>query len=348
VAERVLTLRQLNRTTLMRQLLLGRRRLSPGGAIERIAGVQAQSSPSPYLALWSRLEGFRRDQLESALRRDAVLKGTLMRATLHLVSASDYSLFASAVRDAQTVARTRGVEPPPAAAVERAAELAAERPLTRRELLAVLGHEERVDPLVDPRPLRQLHWLLVLAGLEQTPDSAMWSPARVVRFRNPGIPLAPFPEAVEHLVVRYLAAFGPASRADAAVWSGVPVRDLAPAFESLALRRFRDELGRELFDLPRARIVAGDEPAPPRLLPRWDNLLLAHADRTRALPEQYRKTVIHKNGDVQQTFLVDGFVAGLWREENGKIVLEPFDPLPRAARRELETEARRLEAWLSS
>jgi Winged helix DNA-binding domain len=347
VTERVLTLGELNRTTLGRQLLLSRRRLSPVGAIERIAGMQAQWSPSPYVALWSRLEGFRREQLERALRRGAVLKGTLMRATLHLVSARDYPFFASAVRDAQTVARTRGVDPPPAAAVERAAELAAERPLTRRELLAVLGHEERVDPLVDSRPLRQLHWLLVLAGLEQTPDSAMWSPARVVRFRNPGIPHAPFPKAIEHLVLRYLAAFGPASRADAASWSGVPVRDLAPAFESLGLRRFRDELGRELFDHPRARIVPEDEPAAPRLLPRWDNLLLAHKDRTRVLPDEYRKTVIRRNGDVQQTFLVDGFAAGLWREENGKIVLEPFEPLPRAARRGLETEARRLEAWLS-
>jgi Winged helix DNA-binding domain len=346
VAERFLTLRELNRTTLMRQLLLRRRSLSPRGAIERLAGLQAQWSPSPYLALWSRLEGFRRDQLERALRRDAVLKATLMRATLHLVSARDYAFFASAVREAQTVARTRGVEPPPQAAVERAAALAAERPLTRRELLAVLGHEERIDPMVDPRPLRQLHWLLVLAGLDQTPDSAMWTPARVARFRNPGIPLAPLPEALERLVVRYLAAFGPASRADAATWSGVPVRDLATPFDSLALRRFRDELGRELFDLPRAPIAAADVPAPPRLLPRWDNLLLAHKDRRRVLPDGYRMTVIRKNGDVQPTFLVDGFVAGLWREQNGKIVLEPFEPLPRTARRELETEARRLETWL--
>jgi hypothetical protein len=346
VIERVLTLRELNRTTLERQLLLRRGRLSPASAIERLAGLQAQWSPSPYLALWSRLEGFRRERLERALRRDAVLKATVMRATLHLVSARDYPFFASAVREAQTVARTRGVEPPPAAAVERATRLATERPVTRRELLAVLGHEERIDPLVDPRPLRQLHWLLVLAHLDQTPDSAMWTPARVVRFRNAGIRLAPLPEALEHLVARYLAAFGPASRADASAWSGVPVRDLGPAFESLSLRCFRDELGRELFDLPRAPILRSDEPAAPRLLPRWDNLLLAHKDRTRVLPDEYRPTVIRRNGDVQAAFLVDGFVAGLWHQENGKVVLEPFAPLPRATRRGLETEARQLEAWL--
>lgn len=348
MTERVLTLRELNRTTLLRQLLLRRRRLSPAGAIERLAGLQAQWAPSPYLALWSRLEGFRRGGLERSLRRDHVLKATLMRATLHLVSARDYPFFAAAVRDAQTITRTRGVEPPPAAAVERAIALASERPVTRRELLAILGHEERVDPMVDPRPLRQLHWLLVLAQLDQTPDSAMWTPARVARFRNAGIALAPLATAVEHFLARYLAAFGPASRADAAAWSGVPARDLARAFESLRLRRFRDEHGRELFDLPRAPIAAADEPAPPRLLPRWDNLLLAYKDRTRVLPEDYRTTVIHKNGDVQQTLLVDGFVAGLWREEQGRLALEPFAPLPRTARRELEAEARRLGAWLNS
>ena len=348
MAERVLTLRELNRTALTRQLLLRRARLAPPRAIERVGGLQAQWSPSPYLALWSRLQGFRRQGLERALRRDLVLKATLMRATLHLVSARDYPFFAAAVRDAQTVARTRGVEPPPAAAVERAIALARERPVTRRELLSILGHEERIDPLVDPRPLRQLHWLLVLAQLDQTADSAMWTPARVARFRNPGIALAPLPEAVQHLVSRYLAAFGPASRADAAAWSGIPVRDLEAAFESLRLRRFRDERGRELFDLPRAPIAVGDEPASPRLLPRWDNLLLAHKDRTRVLPEEYRKTVIRKNGDVQPTVLIDGFVAGLWREENGKIALEPFAPLPRTVWRELEAEADRLGAWLKS
>ena len=113
------------------------------------------------------------------------------------------------------------------------------------------------------------------------------------------------------------------------------------------LRRFRDEQGRELLDVPRAPLPDADTPAPVRFLPKWDNVLLAFADRTRVLPEQYRKTVIRVNGDVAQTFLVDGFVAGIWRAENGRVALEPFAPLSRAARREVEDEAARLEAFLA-
>jgi hypothetical protein len=127
-------------------------------------------------------------------------------------------------------------------------------------------------------------------------------------------------------------------------WS--PVRDLEPGFDALRLRSFRDERGRALLDLPRAPLVPADAPAPPRLLPRWDELLLAHKDRTRVLPDEYRKAVIERNGDVQQTFLVDGAVAGLWTREGDRIRLDPFAPLPRTARRDLEEEAARLGTWL--
>jgi len=125
------------------------------------------------------------------------------------------------------------------------------------------------------------------------------------------------------------------------------VSDFAPALDTLEpLRRFRDERGRELLDLPRAPLPDANTPAPVRFLPKWDNVLLGFADRTRVLPEEYRKTVIAKNGDVAQTFLVDGVVAGTWREDNGKVKLEPFAPLPRAARREAEDEAARLAEFL--
>ena len=103
-------------------------------------------------------------------------------------------------------------------------------------------------------------------------------------------------------------------------------------------------VGRELFDLPRAPLPAADTPAPVRFLPKFDNVLL---DRARVLPEEYRTVVIRKNADVQPTFTVDGRVAGVWRVERGKVVTEPFAPLPRHARRELDDEARRLRAWLS-
>jgi AcrR family transcriptional regulator len=155
-------------------------------------------------------------------------------------------------------------------------------------------------------------------------------------------------EARAEILRRYLAAFGPASRRDIVAWSMMHVPDLQQALDVLEpLRRFRDEQGRELFDVPRAALPDPDTPAPVRFLPKWDNVLLAFADRTRVLPEEYRKTVIRTNGDVAQTFLVDGLVAGIWRVEGGRVVPEPFGALSRSVRRELEDEAGRLEAFLA-
>jgi hypothetical protein len=337
VPERVLTLRQLNRTLLLRQLLLGRERLSPVRAIERLGGLQAQFAPAPYLALWTRLEGFRREALERALRRDAVIKATLMRATLHLVTARDYPFFRAAVGESARMIRTRGTEAPAAALVRKAIALARKEPRTRRELYAVLGYTERVDPLVDPHPLRQLHWLLSEGHLEQTADTALWEPARVTKFRALAYELPPADDARAHVIRRYLAAFGPATRADLASWSGVPVRELDSVLESLRLR--------VLLDVPRAPLADGDEVAPPRLLAPFDEIVLAHKDRSRIMSDEHRRLVI-SGSDVYATFTVDGFVAGIWRREGGRVALEPFGPLPRAARRELEAEARRLEGWL--
>lgn len=126
------------------------------------------------------------------------------------------------------------------------------------------------------------------------------------------------------------------------------VPELQRSLDLLELRRFRDESGRELFDLPGAPLPSAESPAPVRFLPKWDNVLLAFADRSRVLPERYRKTVIRMNGDVAQTFLVDGFVAGMWRVENGRVAFEPFAPLSRSVKRELEDEAERLEAFYAS
>jgi hypothetical protein len=147
---------------------------------------------------------------------------------------------------------------------------------------------------------------------------------------------------------RYLAAFGPASRRDLVAWSMMHVPEVQRALDRLEpLRRLRDEHGRELFDVPRAPLPDPDTPAPVRFLPKWDNVLLAFHDRTRVLPEPYRRRVIGANGDVAQTFLVDGLVAGTWRAEDGRVSVEPFAPLPRAARHEVEEESKRLESFLA-
>ena len=341
--ERVLTQRELNRTTLLRQLLLRRERLSPVRAIERVAALQAQWAPAPYVALRARLEGFEREALERALARGTVVKGLLMRATMHLVSKRDYPWFDACVRDARTAARTRGTKPPSARVVRRAVTLIRERPHTRPELMRALGYDPRTQ---DPHELRQFGWIVALARLEQTPEAAFWSFRGSPSLRPMEHDLPPQPEAAAYLIRRYLAAFGPATRADVSQWSGVPIRDLAAGFERLRLRSFRDERSRELLDLPRAPLASADVPAPVRLLPRWEELLLSHKDRTRVLPDEYRSQVIAVNGDVRQAILVDGFVAGYWEQDGERVTIHPFAPLPRQARREVEDEAARLAAWL--
>jgi winged helix DNA-binding protein len=343
VAERVLTLRELNRTTLLRQLLLRRERLPVARAIERVAALQAQWQPSPYVALWSRLEGFERGSLERALARGSVVKALLMRATMHLVSARDYPSFDAAVREARTIARVRGRERPAQELVERAVALARERPRSRPELMKALGLDSRTT---DSDELRTYSWVVALGRLEQTPEAAFWGFRGSPLLAPAEHDLPPKEDAAAHLVRRYLAAFGPATRADVSAWSGVPIRDLAAALESMRLRTFRDENGRELLDLPRAPLADGDVPAPMRLLPRWEEILLAHKDRTRVLPEEYRKQVIAVNGDVRQAILVDGFVAGYWEDDGERVTIHPFAPVPRQARRELDDEAARLAAWL--
>jgi hypothetical protein len=343
VAERVLTQRELNRTTLLRQLLLRRERISAVRAVGQLAGLQAQLPASPYLALWARLEGFDRASLEGALRQRRVVKALLMRATMHLVSARDLPYLDGAVRAARTATRARGTPRPPNELVERAVALTRERPRTRTELMEALGFHSRTQ---DVNELRTYSWVVALGRLEQTPESAFYGFRGSPLYEPADHEHPPLAEAAAYAIRRYLGAFGPATRADVSQWSGVPIRDLEPGFEALRFRTFRDEQGRELLDLPRAPLAAGDTLAPPRLLPRWDELLLAHKDRTRVLPDEYRKTVIHTNGDVQPTFLVDGVVAGLWTRDADRIALEPFVPLPRPARRELEDEAARLAAWL--
>ena len=343
MTERVLTQRELNRTTLLRQLLLRRQRLSPVRAVERLGGLRAQLAPSPYLALWSRLDGFERGSLERALVRRHLVKALLMRATMHLVSARDYPYLDAAVRQARTLTRARGTKRPPDELVERIVALARERPRTRTEIMSALGFDSRTQ---DVDELRTYSWVVALARLEQTPECAFYGFRGSPTYEPADHQHPPLGEATAYAIRRYLAAFGPATRADVSQWSGVPIRELAVGFEALRLQSFRDEHGRELVDLPRAPLAEGDVPAPPRLLPRWDELLLAHKDRTRVMDDEHRRTVIIRNGDVQPTFLVDGFVAGIWRQEGDRIALEPFAPLPRGFRRELEDEGSRLAAWL--
>jgi hypothetical protein len=342
-AERVLTLRELNRALLERQLLLGRRRLAAPGAIERLCALQAQYSPSPYIALWSRVTGFRKEQLTLALEERKVVKSTLFRITLHMTSARDYPYFAAAWLPAAR-------EMTPRITVERMAELsrkvhaAAQKQITHEQLEAIAAEEMGG------------RWRTrTLAPLLHVPPAGTWGfhgrPELLVLKTWLGVELPSREEGAKHLVGSYLGSFGPATQQDLLRFAGVRVGDLRPGLEQLELRRFRDERGRELLDLPRAPLPDGETPAPIRFLPKWDSSLLAYAppERTRILPERFRGTVIRKNGDVLPTVLVDGFVAATWNvDRKSGLEIEPLRRLTKAERAEIDEEGERLVEFVKS
>jgi len=335
-------LRELNRATLARQLLLERRRLSPAAVIERLVGMQAQWPPAPYIGIWTRTTSFRRQALERELASAAVVRATVMRQTLHLVTPRDYAL----LRAAMSETNFPWESPQAKLLAPSVRALTAAGPVTTAEALA---HLEREHGLTGVTARRAWRGARVRAHLVHHPETALWHARRDGRFVALEEPELHDPtEARAEMLRRYLAAFGPASRRDIVAWTMMHVPEISRALERLEpMRRFRDEHGRQLLDIPRAPLPGPETPAPVRFLPKWDNVLLAFADRTRVLPEQYRKRVIGMNGDVAQTFLVDGFVAGVWHVENGRVMPEPFAALSRSVRRELEDEAGRLEAFLA-
>jgi hypothetical protein len=342
LAERVLTLRELNRATLARQLLLERRRLSPTAVIERLVGMQAQWPSAPYVGIWTRTTSFRRKALERELASAAVVKATVMRQTLHLVTRRDYALLRAAL--SETNFPWESSQAKLLAPSVRA--FAAAGPVTTTD---ALGHLEREHGLTGVGARRAWRAARVRAHLLHHHETALWRARPEGRFVALDEPEAHDPtEARAEMLSRYLAAFGPASRRDIVAWTMMHVPEIRRALERLEpLRRFRDEQGRELLDAPRALLPDPETPAPVRFLPKWDNVLLAFADRTRLLPEEHRKKVIGMNGDVAQTFLVDGFVAGTWRVEGRHVMVEPFAPLAPPVRGELDDEAGRLEAFLA-
>lgn len=359
-AHPLLTSRQLNRATLARQLLLERATLDVVTATERIGGLQAQEPASPYVGLWTRLDGFRPADLDQAIVTRAVVKGTLMRATLHLVSAADYlHLWPAIAPMVEGIRRQDRVQPPSpkrlAALVAQAEAFTAE-PRGLGELRDHLGAVEGLaaDEVV--------WWIRRRVAFAHAPSDVAWSFGRrpqlahaLTWLRADGWP--GLVDAVEHLARRYLGAFGPATAADLAQWSGLAVGRLRPAIAALDavgdLRRFNDERGRELLDLAGAPLPDPETPAPPRLLPMWESPLLAFADRTRLISDEDRRVVIARNGDTLPTFMVDGVVAGLWWAEaapggRSRIVVEPFrSALRRADARALTQEGERLAEFVA-
>jgi hypothetical protein len=347
VPPRTLSIRALNRALLARQLLLQRSDLSLTRAVERLAGLQAQYAPSPYIGLWSRLQGFRRGALTTALVGREAVQATLMRSTIHVVSARDYPLMAEGIRRGRRDwwlraqghrFEARDME----AAARRLRTHLADGPRRRNELVALL----QADGFPPAAWTGAGLWL----DMVRVPPSGTWEQRRADLYGLADGWIQPSEatqaEAVEHLLRRYLGAFGPASLGDAARWAGLALSELRVPAAALALRRFRDEQGGELFDLPGAAMPDPDTPAPVRFLPTWDASLLVHARRTQIVPEEYRPLVFNtKTPHSVPTFLVDGAVAGTWRYEGDRIRWTPFAKLPRATRLELDEEAERLAAF---
>ena len=335
---RTLTQRQLNRALLSRQLLLERGRMELPEALERIGGIQAQYVPSMYTGLWSRVAGFERAALNEALERHTVLQGTLMRTTIHLVSRADYWPFALAVRAERRAQWMRQHPQPTGRAMSAAA-----RTLKRRLDGGTLRRNE-VEALLGKSRAAGIHtWL----DLVRAPPSGTWERRRADLYAAAedwiGPPEVGVPAAMEHLVRRYLAGFGPASAKDVASFTGLAPVTLRPLLERIELERYASEHGEVLLDLPGAPLPDPDTPAPPRFLPTWDATLLVHARRSGLLPERHRARIFHtKNPQSLPTFLVDGAVAGAWRHEQGGIRLDPFERLGAAGISAVREEAERL------
>jgi hypothetical protein len=343
VTERVLSERALNRAVLARQLLLERTTSALPRALERIGGVQAQYAPSMYIGLWSRVEGFERDALTRTLQRRTVVQGTLLRSTIHLVSARDYWPLALAVRRGRRAWWLRmnreGLTARDMSAAARTlrSRLAGGGVLRRAEIEQLVGKRRAAGAGI---------WL----ELVRVPPSGTWERRRADLYAAAedwlGPPEVIEEDAVDHLVRRYLGAFGPAARGDVAGWAGIPIGEIAPALARLKLRRFASADGDELLDLPRVPLPDPKTPAPVRLLPTYDATLLGHARHASILPERHRARVFHtRMPQSVPTFLVDGAVAGAWRYDDGRVVLDPFERLDRATLRALREEGERMAAF---
>jgi DNA glycosylase AlkZ-like len=353
----VLSLRALNRALLDRQLLLDRAPLPAVGSaraervietVEHLTGLQAQAPFPPYYGLWSRLAGFQPADLAELILDRRVVRIVLMRRTIHLVSAADCLWLRPAVQPVldqglRIMLRgdLAGVDTGALAAAGRA--LAERRPLTFSELGTELARQWPQHPSA---ALAQ--GVRALVPLVQVPPRAVWGRSGQAAHTSAeswlGGPLEPRPP--DHLVTRYLAAFGPAAVADIQTWSGLTrLREVVDRLRP-GLRTFRDEQGAELFDLPGALRPDPDTPAPVRLVAEFDNLVLSHADRARVISAPHRRRLNTRNGIFPGTVLINGFVRGMWRIARSRGVatatVELFGSVGERDREAVRDESQRL------
>jgi DNA glycosylase AlkZ-like len=351
-----MTARELNRSTLGRQLLLQRERLDIPDAVKHIVAIQAQHPASPYLALWNRLIDFDPAQVDAAFRERRVVKATLMRVTLHAVHGADYKTFRGAMEPTLNGARLNdrrfrasGLTP------DDARELIPELLVFLEDSRTAAESEEWLSGRLGAEPTRGAWWALrQYAPLHHSPTGGPWSFGnRPSYLAAPKIPDLGDPERLQtdlqRLAWRYLEGFGPASIADFAqfgmLYKSVATRALQPLEDRLV--SVEGPEGQTMYDVPRAHRPDPEAVAPPRLMAMWDSLLLAHRDRSRFIPADYRTTVARKNGDVLPTLLVDGMVAGVWRTVDGGIEATSFHSLSEETWDSLGDEARSLLGLLA-
>jgi hypothetical protein len=340
----ILTLRHLNRATLARQMLLARSRTTLVDATRHLLALQAQIPRPPFVALWSRVEGLKREDVVKALLDKRLVRGTSLRGTLHVMTAGDFVRF----RETLQVALDRTLKVLGAriddAQIQPALPLAGKFFREPRTFDAFRDHLAEKFPKHDIRAMAYVARLQV--PLLQVPTASTWGfPAQadfVVADAWLGKPKKGSVGDAEEFVLRYLAAYGPATASDVQAWSGLP--SLKPAFEALRprLATFHGERGGELFDLPDAPRPPVDAPAPVRLLPEWDSVIVSRAD-ARLLPPQHRSAVFQPGLRVLPTVLVDGNVAGPWKIERRRnaasLIVSLFASQSARVRREIEAEA---------
>ncbi|HTE66379.1 MAG TPA: winged helix DNA-binding domain-containing protein [Candidatus Binatia bacterium] len=355
-APRTLDRRTLNRALLARQLLLRREARPIPQVIEHLVGLQAQEPGDPYVALWSRLEGFVPEELGQLLVERRAVRSPLMRATIHLVTDRD-ALALSPVM-APVMRRTFSSQSPFGrnlagvdleAVVAMGRQLIEANPRTRAELRRLLAPEW---PDRDAASLAQA--VTYLLPLTQIPPRGVWKRSGQATWATIetwlGQPLGTNPSPAR-AVLRYLAAFGPASASDVRTWSGLTgVREVLEDLRS-RLRTYRDERGRELMDVPDGPMPDPETPAPVRFLPVYDNALLSHQDRSRIIDADARRRVLAAAYEGSfGTVLVDGFARATWRvaREDGRRSLRIglVDPLPDSDLSDVADEGRRLLAFL--
>lgn len=317
-------------------------------AVGQAMALQAQESASPYLAVWNRVAGFDPAELDSAFLERRVVKATLMRVTLHAVRNVDYPIFHEAMSGTLRGARLndRRFRDTGLTAAD-ADDLIPKIVAFAAQARSKTEFEEMLrDEIGREIPEPGVWWALrQVAPLHHAPADVAWSFGRSPSFVAAGIsdPID-HQDAIAQLFVAYLRGFGPATRQDFGQFALLRQSEIEPAVNLISdrLRRFEGPDGREVLDVEGAEIADQDSPAPPRLLGMWDNVLLAHVDRTRVISDEYRSHAIRRNGDVLPTVLVDGQVVGVWRPSDEGIAVTSFHGLTDEDWDGLEEEAQRL------